>query len=141
MAEGSAFGPKTLKGLKKGRTPCANHQQRPEENDGVNAETSACLDPIDVGVEVQPESKFVERESGANAVCDGHNTAEKYGHWRMGAAQVKKPSVTHEQQDQDSPNQVMDVLTTHHYPLEWPFSTNDEGDQQSHSKERDKKCD
>lgn len=96
VAEGSALGPEALEGLKEWRTPGANHQKRAEENYGVNAQTAACLYPIDVRVKVEPKGELVQCERGAHAIGDGHDAAEKDGHGRVRAAKVEQPSVAHE---------------------------------------------
>jgi len=70
MTEGSALGPQALEGLEEGCAPGSDHEQRSEEDDGVDAEAPACFYPVDIGVEIEPECELVEGERCANAICN-----------------------------------------------------------------------
>ena len=61
--------------LKQWSAPSARGQEGSEQNDGVDAGASLAR-PIDVA-QVQPESKLIERECGANAVKDRHQPTQK----------------------------------------------------------------
>jgi len=47
----------------------------------------------------------------------------------MRPAQVHQPAVAHQQQNEDSPDQVVNVAAAHHHPLEGPHIVHDQADQ------------
>jgi len=49
-------------------------------------------------------------------------------------SQVQQPSVTDDQQDKDSPYQVMDMPAAHHHPMERSLAAHDVIHQQAHAK-------
>jgi len=55
------------------------------------------------------------------------------------ASQVQEPSVADEKQNQDSPNEMMDVLSANHDPIEWSVAVYDKINQQADSEEGDEK--
>jgi hypothetical protein len=57
------------------------------------------------------------------------------------APEVKHPAVTDEQQDEDAPYQVMNVMAAHHHPLKGSFVVDDEADQDADADERDQERD
>jgi len=54
------------------------------------------------------------------------------------AAEIEQPPVAYEEQNQDSPDQVMDMPAAHHDPVEWTLAVFDERDEQANSEECDK---
>jgi hypothetical protein len=58
----------------------------------------------------------------------------------MRAAQVKQPAIADEEQNKDSPDQVMNVPATHHDPVEWSLAVYDEGNEQTDAQEGHEKC-
>lgn len=77
MTKSSAFGPEAFEGLEEGRAPGADHEQRAEEDHGVDAQTPAGLDPVNIGIEIEPEGELVEGERSSYAIGNGHDAAEQ----------------------------------------------------------------
>jgi len=48
-------------------------------------------------------------------------------------SQVKQPSITHQQQHQDAPHQMMNVVAAHHHPLERPVLMHNAADEQPYA--------
>jgi len=107
-----------LKAAEEGRTPGANAQQAAEEDDSIDAYTTLA-GPIGVRFEVEPEGEFVEGEGSSDTVADGHQATEKDGERRMGAAQVQEPAIPDEEQNENTPDQVMNVVAADGDPFEW----------------------
>jgi len=42
----------------------------------------------------------------------------------VGAPEIKQPAIANEEQDEDSPDEMMDVLAAHHDPIERTLSAN-----------------
>jgi len=141
MTKRTAFGPELFEGLEKWRAPRADHQHRSEEHHCVDAEAAAGLDPVDVWVEVEPEGKLVQRERCAHAISNAHDAAEQDGERRVCATKIEQPAVADHQQDEDSPNQVVNVPAAHHHPIEWAIPFNDKGNQQPHAEKSDEEGD
>jgi len=59
----------------------------------------------------------------------------------MRSTQVKQPAVTNEQKNQDSPDQVVDVVAPDDDPLKWADVVCDEPDQDAHADEGDQEGD
>ncbi len=129
-----ALAPHAVEAAKEGRAPCAHGKDGSEEDDGIDAD-AALARPIGVWLEVEPEGELVECERGADAVADGHQPAEKDGERRVGSAEVEQPAVADEQQNQDSPDKVMDVAAAHDDPVERAVVMDDEADEQSRAQE------
>jgi len=136
--EGRAHFPETFETAEEGRAPCAGSQQTCKQDDSVDA-GAALARPIGIRVEVEPEGELVEGESGAGAITDGHQAAEEDGNRRMLAAQIKKPSIADEQEDEDPPDEVMDVTSADHHPVKRADVVRDEADQDAHAEKRDDK--
>src|SRR5271157_6628393 len=90
-----------------GKSPAARCEEGTEENYGVDAGSSLGR-PVDV-LQVQPESKFVERQSCTYAVEDRHEAAEEKGRIVLAGADVGQPSVSHGKKNDDAEDQVMNV--------------------------------
>ena len=56
----------------------------------------------------------------------------------MRPAEVEQPTVADGQQDQDSPDKVMDVAAAHNDPVKWAVVVDDEADEQAHAEKGDK---
>jgi hypothetical protein len=55
------------------------------------------------------------------------------------AAQIEKPSVADEEQNEDSPDKVVDVTSADHDPVEWADVVRDEADEDSHAEKGNEK--
>jgi len=88
----SSLVPEVPEATKEGRTPSPCCQQCQKQDDRVDAEP-AFAGPIGIGVEAQPQGEFIERESCAHPITDGHEAAEEDGLRGMVPAQVEKPPV------------------------------------------------
>ena len=84
------------------------------------------LRPVGVGLQVEPKRKFVERERRAGAIADRHEPAEEDGERRVRPAQVKQPAIADQQQDENAPHQVMNMVAAHHDPMKWPHMMSDQ---------------
>ena len=133
-----AFCPHALKAAKKRRTPSTHGENSSKKDDGVDAD-AALAGPVGIGLEVKPEGKLVQGKRRADAVAYGHESAEEDGQGRMRTAEVEQPAVADEQQNQNSPDKVMDVAAVHDDPVEWAVVVDDEADEQTHAEEGDKK--
>jgi len=122
-----------------GSAPRSNRQQAPEQHDGVDA-FPALRRPIDIG-KIKPKSKLVQRQRGAHTIKDRKQPAPKDGRRGGEGSGLIQVSVADAQQDQDAPNQVVDVAATHGDVLEWPDMVLDENNQQADSQESDKEAD
>ena len=118
--------------------PRAYREQGAEEDDGVDA-FAALARPIHV-LQIQPESEFVERECGAHSVGNGEQAADKDVLRSGAAAHFRKPCVTDGEQNQNSPDEVMNVLTANHDPSEGTDVMGDAGDEQADAEEGDKEA-
>ena len=58
----------------------------------------------------------------------------------MLASQIKKPSIADEEQDEDSPDKVMNVTPADHHPVKRADMVRDEADKDSHAEKCDEKC-
>ena len=76
LANDGAFDPHVMESAEEGRAPCGDAEQTAEEDDGIDAFASGAC-PVGTGFEIEPEGKFVESECRADAVADGHETAEE----------------------------------------------------------------
>ena len=53
----------------------------------------------------------------------------------MFLSEVEEPAVADEEQDDDAPDKVMDVVAAHGDPLEWACLVDDGADQKANSRE------
>jgi len=137
-ADGGALFPETFETTKEVRAPRAGSKQAAKQDDCVDAD-AALARPVGLRVEVEPKRKLVKGEGSADTVADGHQAAEKDGEWRVLAAQVKQPSIADDEEDEDSPDKMMDVASANHDPVEWADVVGDEADEDSHAKKSDQK--
>jgi len=56
-------------------------------------------------------------------------------------SEVEQPAVADQEQDDDAPDQVMDVVAAHGNPLEGAGLVDDGADQEANAREGEKKCD
>lgn len=95
-------------GLQEVASPDANEQRGAEKEHGV--ETGAALtSPVDLLVEVEPDSKLVQSESGADTVEQGHQTAGKERRSPASRAHFDQPAKSDRKQKENPPDQVMDM--------------------------------
>ncbi len=134
------MGPEALQGGKEGCSPGTDHKQGAEEDDGVDAEASGAV-PVGVWVEIEPDGELVESEGGADSIADGHDAAEEDGGGGVGASEVEEPAIADDEEDENSPDEVVDVLAPDHDPSEGTFSSDDEADEQPDTEEGDKEGD
>ena len=59
----------------------------------------------------------------------------------MRPAQVEQPAITHQQQDENAPYQVVNVHAMHHHPLEVSLVVHDPVNQDSHTRKCDQERD
>ena len=76
LADERALSPHAMNSAEEGRAPCANGEQAAKEDDGVDTFASGA-GPVSAGLEIEPEGEFVERQGRADAIADGHETAEE----------------------------------------------------------------
>jgi hypothetical protein len=55
------------------------------------------------------------------------------------AAQIEKPSIADEEEDEDAPDKVVDVTSADHDPVEWADVVCDEADEDSYAEKGDEK--
>jgi hypothetical protein len=122
------------------RTPGGDGEERSEEDDYVDA-LAALFRPVGHGVEIEPQREFVECECCADAVADGEKTAEEDRPRRGFGADFGEGGVSGKEQQQDAPDQMVDVTATHFNVAEGADVVSDGGDQQTHSKEGDEEAD
>jgi len=135
-ADGGAFFPETPEATEEWRTPCAGGQQATKQDDSIDTDT-ALARPVGLRVEVEPESELVEGEGCADTIADAHQAAEEDGNRGVLAAKIEKPSVADEEQDQDSPDEVVDVTAADHDPMKGADVSGDEADEYSHAEKGD----
>jgi len=82
LADEGALRPHAMTPAEEGRAPCADGQQAAEKYDGIDAFPSS-TGPVGAGLEIEPECEFVEGQRRANAIADGHETAEEDGELSM----------------------------------------------------------
>ena len=116
------------------RAPGAHRQQSAEEDDGIDVETPSAR-PVRIRLQVQPERELVQRERRAHPEADRHQPAEEDGKRCVEAPQVQQPAIAHQQQNQNSPDQVMNVVAMHHHPLEVSLMLHDSVDEEADSGE------
>jgi len=110
----------------------ANKQHRAEKNHGINAQTALAI-PVSVRVKVQPKRKLIQRKRRAHAVAHRHHPAHEDRYGRVRAAQVEQPAVAHQQQDENAPHEMVNVMPAHHHPLEMPLVVHDSMNQEANA--------
>lgn len=123
--------------LKQGSAPGAGGEESAEEDDGVDA-GAAFGGPVDVA-KVEPESEFVEGESGADAVEDRHEAAENNRGVVGAGADFGEPSVADEKKNDDADDEMMNVASAHFDEMEWRNLVGDAEDHAAHSGEGEEK--
>jgi len=123
-----------------GRAPGAYRQQSAEEDDGIDVETPSAR-PVRIRLQVQPDRELVQRERRSHPEADRHQPAEEDGKRRVGAPQVEQPAIAHQQQNQDPPDEVMNVVAMHHHPLEASLMMDDPVDENANSGEGEQEGD
>jgi len=122
------------------RAPGSDAKQAAEQDDGVDVEPPGAR-PVGVRLEIQPDGEFVQGQRRADAVADGHQPAEKNGKRRMVSSQVQQPAVTDQQQDENPPDQVVNVRSADHHPLEMALMIHDPVNEDADSHKREQKGD
>jgi hypothetical protein len=122
------------------RTPGGDGEERSEEDDYVDA-LAALFRPVGHGIEVEPQREFIECECCADAVADGEKTAEEDRPRRGFGADFGEGSVSSKEQQQDAPDQMVDVTSAHLHISKGADVVGDGGDQQTHPEEGDEKAD
>lgn len=88
--------------------PDGEEERGAEEKDGVKA-GAAFAGPIELVLQIEPESEFVESERGADAVEQRHHAAgEKRGAASAGA-DFHEPGEADTQKDDNAPDEMVDV--------------------------------
>jgi len=129
-----------VEAAEKRRAPEADGQQTAEDDDGIDADASGA-GPIGIRLQVQPQRKLVQCERGAHTVAYGHEAAEKNGKLGVIPPQVKQPSVTDQQQNENAPHQVMNVEAVHRDPLERAMLMHDQPNQNADAQKGDEERD
>jgi hypothetical protein len=94
--------------------------------------------PVGIGFHVEPKRKFIQGKRRAHSVADRHQAAQEYGERRVRAAQVEQPAVTNQQQNQNAPHKMVNMMSTHHHPLKRPALMHDRTHKQAHANKGDK---
>ena len=88
----------------------SNDQEGSEQNDGVQA-GAALARPVNI-FKIQPQRELVEGQGCAGAVEKGQQAARYERGFFSTYANILQPCKTDDQQNQNSPNQVMNVAAT-----------------------------
>ena len=139
LAKERALAPHAAQAAEERRAPGAHGQQAAEEDDGVDAEPP--VRPVSIRLQVQPQRKLVQRERRAHAVAHRHQPAEEDRERRVRPSQVQQPAVADQQQDQNAPDQVMNVPSVDHHPLKMSLMVHDPVDQNAHAHKGDQEGD
>jgi len=118
------------------RTDC---QQASEKEYGVDT-FPPLTRPVDVS-KIEPQREFIERECGPDAVQDGHEPAGEHRAGGSSGVNLEDVAVPHAEQNQNAPDQVMDVAATHGDILEWPDVVLDRSNQEADGEESDEEAD
>ncbi len=140
LAYESTLGPHAMQAAEEGRAPCADGEQASEEDDGIDAFAPG-TGPVGAWLEIEPEREFVESQSCAHTIADGHKPAVEDRELSMVVPEVEQPSVTDQEEDDDAPHKVMDVMAAHRDPLEWAGLVDDGADQKAYASEGKKERD
>ena len=122
------------------RSPGTDGEESAKEDDGVDA-FAALARPVGCGVEVQPEGELVEGEGGADSVGEGEEPAEKDLHGSVAGADVGELRIAADEEQEDSPDEVVDVAATHLDVTEGANVMGDGGDQKTHGEKGDEEAD
>lgn len=123
-----------------GCAPGSDGEQGSEEDDGVDAFTSLA-GPVGGGVEIEPDGELIEGEGGAGSVGEGEQAAEENRQRGIAVGDLGELSVAGDEQQEDSPNKVMNVAPAHLDIAERADVMSDGGDQQAHPEEGDEEAD
>src|SRR5688572_8032138 len=85
----------------------ADEEKAAEQKSGVDA-LAALSSPVHI-FKVEPEREFVERESRSNAIQHGHERRSPARGVPDAEPGLREPSVADTEQEQDTPDQMMDV--------------------------------
>src|SRR5712692_6909917 len=95
-------------GLEEIAPPDANDQSGAEEEHSVQA-GAAFAGPIGTVFEIEPQRELVEGESSTDTVEQGHQAAGENRRGLGSRAHFDKPAEPHDQQQENPPDQMMDV--------------------------------
>jgi len=130
--------PHRLQAAEERRTPRSYGQYAAEQNHGVDADAPIPR-PVIVGIQIQPESKFVQGQRCTSSIAHRHQSAEENRKRGMAPPKIEQPSVANQQQNQDAPYQVMNVMSPDHHPSKRPMVVDDEAHDQPHARKRKQK--
>jgi hypothetical protein len=91
--------------------PDGEEERGGKEKDGVEAR-AAFAGPVELVLEIEPESEFIESERGSDAVEERHQAAGEERGSTSAGADFHQPGETHAKKDEDSPDEMVDVSAT-----------------------------
>jgi len=83
-------------------------QQRSEQQDGIDA-LSALTFPVHI-LKIQPKREFIQSQGGAYTIQKGHGASGPSRARALIGSNLKQPTVTHNEKEQNSPNQMVNML-------------------------------
>lgn len=122
------------------RAPGSDRKQRAKQDDGIDA-LSTLPRPICHGIEVQPDCELVQREGSADSKGDGKQAAHQNGTSGGAGANLRQFRISGDQQQQNSPDKVVDVTSPHLHVTEGADVVCNGDDQQADAEERNEEAD
>jgi len=95
-------------GAPKVAAPDAKEEGEAKEQNDFEAGAAFAI-PVGIGIKIEPEGEFIERKRGADAVEQRHQAAGQQGGVTIAGADFHEPAESHHEQDQDAPDEMMDV--------------------------------
>jgi hypothetical protein len=120
--------------------PGSHGEECTEEDDGVDA-LATLTRPVGSSVEVEPESELVEGESCADAVAKGKETANENRDWSVASAGFGEGEIAGDEKEEDSPDEVVDVMASHLDVTEGADVMRDGSDEETDGKKGDEEAD
>ena len=113
--------------------PRSDGEQRAENNYGVDA--GAALEGPDGVPDAEPHGELVQGEGGSHAIEDGDEAAGKE-RGRCGAcAHLRDHGVAGDEEQENAPDEMVDVSAGHDHPSEGSDVKEDEEDKEAHAQE------
>jgi len=123
-----------------GCSPGPDGEESAKEDDRIDALTTFAR-PVGCCVEVQPEGELVECKGGSDSVGECEKPAEQDGHGSVASANVCDFGIAGDEEQKDSPDEMMDVTAAHFDITEGADVMRDGGDQQTDSEKGDEEAD
>src|ERR1700743_13513 len=84
-------------------------------------------------LQIQPERKLIKRERSAHAIQDREQPAQENGCCRVAGSNLSQCAIAHNEEEQNSPNQVVDMSSIKQHPTERPNMMRDGHDQKAYT--------